>query len=265
MLGLRKKIVIIIVGIVAVLIGGSLAYSMYSVSANNVEISEPEVPQRILDSKGWTRTSTVTDSYPVEVLGFQVLEGSQSTVIYSNEDLAEEISRKTMGAVDTSVMQFFTARVVLNPSIDSVFGLEISPVVSKVESQAEDQFRKQMRDSGLEDIEQVSERDIKVDSGETGTLKVYEGFFPIEDMSFDVSSDKEITIGGEELEVKAYLASWHDGDSILIAGGAFPSEDYEEKVQKDLTEAIEVSINIDLGLRPTDYQNDLIESMKTVR
>ncbi len=259
-----SKKVGLVLGII-VLLFGSFAYTVYSVSSNDVEASAPVVPQEMLDSMGFERTNSVNGTSSFDIANFKVLEAGQNTVFYNNRRLTQNINNQFTGDFDYSVYQFFSGRVVLNPRIDTIFGLKISPVINRVKSTAEKQFKQEMEDSGLKNIEKISEEPISIKTGENITLNIYEGVYPIEDLSFEVTSNEVITIQEDEIKVKALLATWHHNNSILIAGGVFPSENYKKTIQKNITEENEVEISIDLELTPNKYQEDLKKLIKNVK
>ena len=56
----------------------------------------------------------------------------------------------------------------------------------------------------------------------------------------------------------------HDGRDAFVAGGAYPASNYEQTIQRTITEAIELTLEIDLGLSPSAYESELISLVQSV-
>jgi len=50
---------------------------------------------------------------------------------------------------------------------------------------------------------------------------------------------------------------WNAGDYVVVAGGAYPGENFATTTEKDLSEAITVTVDVDLGLAPSEYEQEV--------
>ncbi len=49
-----------------------------------------------------------------------------------------------------------------------------------------------------------------------------------------------------------------------MAGGAYPAENFARVTEADLSDAISVTIDVDLGLTPDAYREELFELVRNV-
>jgi hypothetical protein len=219
-------------------------------------VAKPKVPQGQLDDGGWEQIadehSTVLDR---EFSGVSVTAKAH-TVTYEKAALRREIEEKTLGQVSGQFALFSATRVDMAPPLDEIPGVK-DRVLDTTEENAREQFRGQMRDAGLENVEQVDTGTLTVDTGEEARLTTYEAEFPMPSIEFPVTENQTITIEGGAVEVLGDLVVWHNGEYVLVAGGAHPVQNVERDIDQELSEAIDVSVSIDLGLTPDAYQEEL--------
>ena len=73
-----------------------------------------------------------------------------------------------------------------------------------------------------------------------------------------------ITIEGGEIPVAGHLAAWIADDSVLVTGGAYPAANFARQVTESPSAAIDLSVDIDLGLTPDAYRAELFDLMRRV-
>jgi len=59
------------------------------------------------------------------------------------------------------------------------------------------------------------------------------------------------------------IAIWRHDDYIMVAGGVYPAEDYHRVFSEKLSEAIEVTVRINLGINPERYELELKDLIKS--
>ncbi|ELZ79471.1 hypothetical protein KU306_03015 [Haloferax larsenii] len=218
----------------------------------------PKVPESKLADGGWKQIDEQTQDPAFEKsFGPVTVSAAFHTLVYEDAALAAELKEKTLGQAEGQFSMFFASRVTLDPSLANIPDAAMGPVVEQVEKQARAQFESQLESAGLVDIEQASDAELTVDTGETANVTNYTAAFPFEGINFPLTDEKSVEIEGRKLGVTGLLAVWEHDGSLLIAGGAHPGENLALDVTKSPTEAIEVSVNLDLGLTPADYSAEL--------
>ncbi|WP_416841214.1 hypothetical protein [Haloferax sp. DFSO52] len=225
----------------------------------------PKVPESKLDAGGWVQVDEQTRDPAFEKsFGPVSVSAAFRTLVFEDEALATELKEKTLGQAEGQFSMFFATRVTLDPSLAQIPDAVLDPVVEQVESQARSQYEAQLESAGLVDIEQQSSGSLTVETGENARVTNYSAAFPFEGITFPLSDEKQIDIEGKNLGVSGLLAVWEHDGSILIAGGAHPGENLDLGVTKEPTSAIEVSVDIDLGLTPDAYRDELRSLVKAV-
>jgi len=135
-------------------------------------------------------------------------------------------------------------------------GVGKKEIVEQAEQSAREQFKQRMRDEGLENVLQTGEEEFQTDSGASPGLTTFSADFPVGTIEYDTGAETfSIDVGA--IEVAGDLAVWNSGDYVVVAGGAYPAESFSTTTQKDLSEAISVTVDIDLGLTPEDYRTEV--------
>lgn len=226
----------------------------------------PNVPEERIESGGWERQDRMQETVlEREFPGGITLTATATTELYEDAQLAAEIEEKTLGQISGQMAMFFASRVTMSPNLaDLPAGVGQKEIVDQVSTQSRATFESQLRNVGLQDVSQESTGQMEVGTGETADTTTYTAVFPFDSITFPVTDSEQIEIEGGEMSVAGELAVWiHDG-GINVAGGAYPSENFAESVQRDLSSAISVSVDIDLGLTPDEYAAEVDSLVKAV-
>lgn len=228
-------------------------------------VAPPAVPADQLESGGWKQQSESEESVFEESYGPVTVEAKAHTLMYSDVDLRRDIKKKTLDRVDGRMAIFSATRIQFSPNLADLPGdIATDQIVGQTADAAREQFRAEMNDAGLENVEKGSTGTMEVDTGETADTTQYEATFPFSDVEFPVTDDRTVTIEGEPLTVEGELAVWSHGDSVLVAGGAFPAENVDKTVTDELSSAITVSVDIDLGLDPAAIREEMLSLISAV-
>lgn len=221
-------------------------------------VAPPSVPQSELEEGGWElREETTDETVFEEEYSLVTVEAVATSRTYADAALREQISEDTLGTLDTDLSLFSATRVDVAPSVD-----ELGPVQSEVEGRirenAVDQLRTRMEEAGVTDIEETGTDTLGVAEGTEADLVELAGHYPVTDIEFPVTEGTTITIEGTDLRVVALLAVWAADGSYLVAGGAYPGENFVRETDTALSDAISVTIDVDLGLSPDAYREELL-------
>ena len=220
-------------------------------------VAPPQVPDQQLEDGGWEQTDRSEETVLDESYGPVNVTAKSTTLTFSDTALAAEVSEKTLDRIDGTLAIFAASHINFDPNLNNLpAGVGTEEVVSETESQARRQFEQRMRDQGLENVERVGEEEFSTDSGKSPGLATYRGEFPVGTIEFEASSET-FTLDVDTIEVAGDLAVWNQGDFVVVAGGAYPAENFAETVSRDLSAAISVSVDVDLGLTPDRYQAEI--------
>ena len=218
----------------------------------------PQVPEAALEAGGWEYIGGHSlDPAFEQSIGPASVSAAFETLVYEDMDLSETLKEKTLGQAEGQFSLFFATRVTLDPSLSNLPEAVRGTVVDVVEEHARANYEGQLEDVDVTDIEQTDTRSTTVDTGESARVTDYEATIAFDEITFPFTDEKEFTIEGREFDVSGMLAVWEHDGTILVAGGAHPGENIELSVTKEPTEAIEVSVDIDLGLTPDAYREEL--------
>jgi len=246
-----------------VAVAGSPAAAQVQVQVQSDEGPQPpSVPVDEADAD-WAidrrRSGTFSDS----VMG---VTSKGTTLAYVDEGLSAELEEKTLGADVGDLRLFFASRIEYRPSIDSLpFGVGRSVVVGATESNARERFERRLREAGVENVERRETRSVDIDDGPTADLLVYDAEYPFEGFELD-AGDAIISVDGDSVAVEGFLAVWYttDPDSTLVVGAVNPAENYEQTVERRLSEAIDLTLDVDLGLTPAAYREGSLDLLRAV-
>jgi hypothetical protein len=253
------------VGLAAAAVASALAGCSSTVSTVSAANRPPDVPEDRLQSGGWTQVDDVTEdpAYEREV-GPATFTASSRTLLYEDTQLRTAIEDKTLGQASAQFATFFATRVTFDPDVTSLpAGAGRQQLLDQVESQSRAAFRSRLEAAGLSPVERTGTGTLDVASGESARLTDYEATYAFEGFSVGFG-DADIAIEGGEIPVAGHLAAWIANDSVLVAGGAYPAANFARKATQSPTEAITVTVNIDLGLRPEAYREELFGLMRHV-
>jgi len=225
----------------------------------------PEVPESRLEGGGWTLVREEQRKVFEREYAGQQLTATATTEIYADAAFRKQLAEKTLGQITEAPASFFASRVTFDPDITSLpGGIGRESIVDEIESQSRQQLKDQMRNAGVEDVSQSDAGSFQVQTGEDARQTNFEGVLPFGPIEFPVDDDRTVKIEADEITIKGHLGVWHHGDSVLVAGGAYPGENYARKVSRDVSSAIEVTVDIDLGLTPKQYRDELFGLMTRV-
>lgn len=228
-------------------------------------VAPPQIPDEQLSEGNWERVDARQEQVFERSYGPVTVTADAHTVVYEDVGLASEISSKTLEEVSGRFSLFSATRVDLNPSLDDLpGGVGREQILDRTEENARQQFRSEMDAAGLASVEQASTGTITVDTGEEASLTSYTASFPVADISFPVTDDEAITIEGGGIDVAGDLAVWHHDGSVLVAGGAYPGQNFTRRVERSLSDAIDVTVDVDLGLTPEQYREEVRALIKAV-
>ncbi|WP_233255064.1 hypothetical protein [Halopenitus persicus] len=231
-------------------LAGCLGGREGEVPAPTVTDDRIEEDWRLVDETSGTILETEVGPVTVRAL--------EHTTIHEHVGMAEAIA-ETFEA-DGSPTVFFATRVDLRPGVDRLpLGIGQDRVMSQVRTAANDAFRSQLRDAGLEDVERTGESTIEVETGHEATQYTYRGSFPLS-TEIEASGGTTQPVSGA-VEMEGHVAVWHDGTDVLLAGGAYPVERITTAMNEALPErapdAGTLVENETLAADPTVFEEDV--------
>ena len=229
-------------------------------------VPPPRVPQQQLNDGGWERVDEETGVVFERSVASVSVTATQHTLRFSDVGLRSEIDERTLGNLSDDLMVFFATRVNFNPNIDNLpAGVGRAEIMDAITENANAGFREQLQAAGLQNISESGTGTVTVDTGEQAGLTRYSAEFPFEGIRFGVTDEEAIQIPGRAIAIEGQMAVWHHGDFALIAGGAYPAENFETTVTDSLSSAIDVTIDIDLNLTPKRYAQEVTSLLKGVQ
>ncbi|MDS0223325.1 DUF6517 family protein [Haloarcula sp. S1AR25-5A] len=222
------------------------------------EAPPPDVPTQRLEDGGWTRTDLSSETVFDRSYGPVSVEAVSSTVQYVDEQLQNRVASRTLDQVETALSVFFATRVDFSPNLDNLpAGAGQEELLAEVRTNARDSFEQQMENQGLTDIEKTGEGTIEIDTGETAETTQLSAVYPFEGITFDVTENEAVEIPATDINISAVFAVWHHGDFVLISGGAYPAQNFEQVVENSLSDGITVTVDVDLSLQPDAYRTEI--------
>ncbi|AHG04764.1 hypothetical protein HALDL1_15090 [Halobacterium sp. DL1] len=220
-------------------------------------VAPPDVPQAEIDEGGWERTDKTEQTVFEESYGPVTITGKSTTLTFADEALAAEVSEKTLDQIDGTLAIFAASHINFSPDLNNLpGGVGQKEVVEQAETAAREQFKQRMRDQGLENVQETGEEPFQTDSGASPGLATFTAEFPVGKMAYD-TGEETFNIDVGTIEVAGDLAVWNVGDYVVVAGGAYPAESFATTTTKELSEAISVTVDIDLGLTPGEYRQEV--------
>ena len=229
-------------------------------------VSPPDVTSPRLDQGGWERQERFARKLLERDLTVTTIEGYGHTEIYEDAVLRRKLKEGTMGNFDQPIMLFFATRVALDPALGQLpLGVGRAEIVAQARTQAERQFNGRMADNGLTNVRRTGTQSLDVDTGQEAELTSYAADFEYDSISVPLPNGDQLSLDGGTLTISGYLAVWHNDENVMVAGGAFPADTFDKTVEKDLTEMISVTVDVDLGLTPDAYSEELLDLIRSVR
>lgn len=245
-------------------IGGLAGCSSPSGSEEVEGVPKPSVSESALSTGGWTKIDEMSKKmFSTEILGLISVEAYAHTLIFEDARLRKNLKKGTMGNFDATVMSFFATRVELNPDLDKLpVGKQES--ISRTAEQAKARFTEQLRNQGLTDIKQTGTETFTVESGDEADVTNYSGRYSFPSMSVPLPSGESVEIEGGSIDVSGMVAIWQNDQYIIVSGGGYPAENFSKQFEKQITDMVGVTINVDLGLDPRDYEAEIEDLIKSV-
>jgi len=220
-------------------------------------VAPPSVPEDVLSEGGWTKTDESTETVFEQSYGPVTVTAKSTVVAYEDEALAADVSEKTLGKIEGTLAIYSASHINFSPDLNNLpGGVGRAELLSEVESAAESQFEQRMRGSGLENVTKTGETEFETDSGATPGITTFTAEYPVGTLEYEAGGEA-FTIEGGTIEVAGDLAVWNAGDYVVVAGGAYPGENFATTTEQSLSEAITVSVDIDLGLTPDEYEEEV--------
>lgn len=219
-------------------------------------VAPPEVPQDQLESGGWTLDEEDTRTVFEEAYGPVTVIAKAHSLVYTDTELADRVQTDTLGSVSGTLATFAATRVRFSPDLTQLPNSARGELIDRVESNSRDQFVQRMQEAGLTKVQQSETGDLQVDTGETARYTGYTAEYEVGEFSFALPDGEQMTIDVDPIAVSGDLAVWVHGDSVLVAGGAYPAENFATTLDRDVTDAVSVTLSVDLGLQPAEYETE---------
>jgi hypothetical protein len=231
------------------------------------KVPPPDVSGQQLEAGGWTESEEESGTVFTEEYAAGTVTARGHTIRYQDEALRREIAEKTLGSVTGQLSVFFATRIEFDPELDNLpLGIGREEVLSRTKASAKSDFETEMEADGLVDIEVLGESTLEVDTGETADLVRYGATYPVDDFGFTVTGGETITLEGQPVPVRGWLAVWYNDDveSTLVSGAVHAAENYTDTIEKELSAALDMTLEIDLGLTPEAYREEAFGLMRSV-
>lgn len=190
------------------------------------------------------------------------------TRVYDNEALRESMREKTLGEFDRSLASFFATHIKLE-GFTSMFAS-----TSAIAGRVFEDFRAEMEDSGIENVEEVALSDPVPTHESSAELVEYRGEYETPTMSrpvtLDGAEERTLEIPSQRLAVSGIAAAWKvDANHAFAAGGAFPAEDYETTDEVSASgdgtgDGIDVRVDVDLNIPHERLRRDVVDLAESV-
>ncbi|MFC7070373.1 DUF6517 family protein [Halobaculum lipolyticum] len=225
-------------------------------------VRPPELPEQRLDDGGWERTAADTEEVLSRTVAGTEVSATAVSRVYDDAALRAAVGEKTLGALDAPLSNFFAARIAFTPTlVDVPVESAREELAARAGEAARGQFEAQLAAAGLTDVSASDGGTLAVATGEDAAVTEYSAAFEFDAISFEVRGEP-ITIEGGSVDVEGVLASWiHDG-GLFLSGGAYPAQNVVRTVDRELSEAITVAVEVDLGLEPARYAEE-VEALVT--
>lgn len=230
------------------------------------DLDPPPVPREEM-AADWERFDVETGTIFASNLLLTDVTGYKHIEKYEHRTLRDTVSELTLDRFpedeETPLMAFFTARIAIRPNVASVPLLRRA-IHGRAAAAIKEQFEADLTDNGLTDIEEGDPGNLDLDPEQFIDLTRYEASFPAPTTEVDLVDDKTLMIDPGEMAVEGALAVWEAEGDLLIAGGAYPAQDFASSIHEQVTDAVGVTLDIELGLEPDAYEATIvgiIESM----
>lgn len=185
-------------------------------------------------------------------------------VRYGDAKLRERIKEDTFGEIDRPFAVAFAARVDIFPShLSAATGLQSG----KIKESIRGSLITEMENFGVQNIQ----TDGMMDAPNTpaGKFSVVRGEYPLQEVTIsgvDIpnSDQTKLTFGGGTLPIKGIAGRWKSNDSILAGGGVYPADDFEDSQNVTLSDAIELTVDVDLNIGWRQREEDILDFVRSI-
>ncbi|NIC00995.1 hypothetical protein [Halobacterium sp. R2-5] len=186
------------------------------------------------------------------------------TVRYEDTHLRERIKEDTFGEIDRPFAVAFASRVDVFPSHLSIATRLKNGEIRK---SIRDHLTSAMREFGVQNIQTDGTMDASNTSA--GEFPVVRGEYPLEEVTIsgvDIphSDQDELTFGGGTLPIKGIAGRWKSNGSILAGGGVYPADDFEDSQNVSMSDAIELSVSVDLDMGWQQREQDVLDFVQSI-
>lgn len=227
------------------------------------DLPPPRVPEAALDEGGWEQTDAWREPPFERRVGPVTVRGRGRSRRFENASRRERLREATLNQVDTAVAVFFATRVQVRTDLPA--RVDAAMTAQAVEAVARNRFEREMREEGIEAVAVGETGTLPVDTGETATLTRYTGRYPYGARTVPVVGGGQVDVDGGTVGVEGWLAVWRHGGSVFVAGGGHPAENVVQRTTTDVSEAVEVTVDVDLGFEPERDRRALLDLAAAVR
>ncbi|MDQ2072820.1 hypothetical protein RBH20_09765 [Haloarcula sp. H-GB4] len=183
---------------------------------------------------------------------------------YEDVQLRQQVSDSTFGEIDRPFAVAFAARVDIFPD---TFSMATGLQSEKIDSAILGNLKSAMNDFGVQNVQQSGTMDAQNTPAET--FEVVRGDYPIQEVTIDGvdiphSDRNKMSFGGGTLPIKGIAGRWKSNGSILAGGGVYPDADFEESDQVSMSDAISMSVNVDLDLQPNRRESQILNFVRSI-
>lgn len=220
-------------------------------------VAPPTVPESSLSEGGWEQTDSTEATVFEDSFGPVDVTAKSTTVTYTDAELAASVKEKTLDRIEGDLSIFAASHINFSPDLNNMpADAGRKEVLKETELAAREQFEDRMRNAGLENVAKTGEEEFQTDSGANASLTTYEAEFPVEEMTYETGGET-LSFDVGTISVAGDLAVWNEGDYVVVAGGAYPAENVAMTTTEDLSDAITVTVDIDLGLTTDAYREEV--------
>lgn len=186
-------------------------------------------------------------------------------VQYGNSALQSRLREWTLGAFDKPVQTVFATKFNLGVEASLVSG-------SMIADQAEEKVLGQLKRRGIENIEEIGLPSEWQSATNDGEVRVFRGEYIIPEFSvpFNVPDvgTREFTFKERAFPIEIAFKSWVEDGSAMIAGGAYPAENFAVTGEpQSITgggtgKGVDASISVNLELEPDRYRETTVKAVE---
>ena len=215
---------------------------------------------------GWTKVGTRSNHFDKSAWGFGV-SGYAATEFYDYTALEERVKKKTLGQFDGTLATFFITKVNLEGS-----GTYFADT-SKIAEYALPTFKESLQAREIANVRPIDPSE-PLPSIEGADSYEYTGRYALSGIQKEVTINgvgtRTLALPSKEIQVTGLVIIWKEGKgTAFVAGGAFPAENYavEDTISAtggETGDGIDISVSVDLNIRPDQVRRRVISLIKSV-